>query len=171
VISLMDLLHKMTFVRRLVLVGALLAVAGSCFAHAPEPRENDFFKIETAGLLANRSKSGNTLAYTFMFLLKKPIKILRVRVEDVSGNQPVLLVDDTTPKISGGRWRATTSARPLTPDNYPWMFDTSDTRRSYRVTVSTLDNGDIVLVQPTKFYAPVKKVMIQAASQSKKKNK
>ena len=166
----MALLYKMRLVRCLVLLGAMLAVSESCFAHAPEPRENDFFKIENAGFLANTSKSRPTLKYAFMFLLKKPIKILRVRVEDVSGNPPVLLVDDTTPKISGGQWRAMTSARPMTPDNFPWMFDSSDTRKSFRVTVSTPDKGDIVLVQPAKFYASIKKVIIQI-SRSKKKNK
>jgi hypothetical protein len=167
----MALLYKMRLVRCLVLLGAMLAVSESCFAHAPDPRENDFFKIENAGFQADTSKSRPTLKYAFMFLLKKPIKILRVRVEDVSGNPPVLLVDDTTPKISDGRWRAMTSALPMTPDNFPWMFDASDTRKSFRVTVSTLDNGDIVLVQPTKFYAPVKKAIIQISSRPKKKNK
>jgi hypothetical protein len=167
----MVLLYKMKLVRCLVLLGAMLAVSESCLAHAPEPRENDFFKIENAGFQADTSKSRPTLKYAFMFLLKKPIKILRVRVEDVSGNPPVLLVDDTTPKISGSRWRAMTPARPMTPDNFPWMFDASSTRKSFRVTVSTLGQGDIVLVQPTKFYASVKKVIIQISSQSKKKNK
>lgn len=165
----MALPHKMRFVRCLVLLGAMLAVAESCFAHAPEPRENDFFKIDHAGIRGERSKSGPTLKYVFMFLLKKSIKVLRVRVEDVSGNPPVLLVDDKTPKISEGRWRGMTSARPLTPDNYPWMFDASATRKSFRVTVSTRDNGDIVLVQPTKFYASPKKMTIQITSQPKKK--
>ena len=165
----MAFLDRMRFVRWLISLSAILAVTGSCFAHAPDPRENDFFKIENAGFQADTSKSRPTLKYAFMFLLKKPIKVLRVRVEDVSGNPPVLLVDDTTPKISGGRWRATTSALPLTPDNFPWMFDASSTRKSFRVTVSTLDNGDIVLVQPTKFYASVKQAIIQIASHSKKK--
>jgi hypothetical protein len=162
---------KMGSVRFVTWIGAMLAVVGSCLAHAPEPRKNDFFKIETAGLMADRSKSGNTLVYAFMFVLKKSIKVTRVRVEDVSDKAPALLAGDTTPKISGGQWRGKTSARPLTPDNYPWMFDTSDSRRSFRVTVSTLDNGDIVLVQPAKFYAPVKKLMIQIPSRRKKKDK
>jgi len=147
----------------------MLAAAGSCLARAPDARENDFFKIENAGFQAVTSKSRPTLKYAFMFLLKKPIKILRVRVEDVSGNPPVLLVDDTTPKISGGRWRAMTRALPMTPDNYPWMFDASDTRKSFRVTVSTSDRGDIVLVQPTKFYASVKQTIIQISNRPKKK--
>jgi hypothetical protein len=163
------LVHKTTFARCFAGIIAILVAAGSCFAHAPEPSENDFFKIENAGFQADTSKSRPTLKYAFMFLLKKPIKILRVRVEDVSGNPPVLLVDDTTPKISGGRWRAMTSALPMTPDNFPWMFESSDTRKSFRVTVSTFENGDIALVQPTKFYAPVKKAIIQISSQPKKK--
>lgn len=166
-----QLVHKTTFARSFAGIIAILVAAESSFAHAPEPRENDFFKIENAGFQADTSKSRPTLKYAFMFVLKKPIKILRVRVEDVSGNPPVLLVDDTTPKISGGRWHAMTSARPMTPDNFPWMFESSDTKKSFRVTVSTLDQGDLVFVQPTKFYASVKKAIIQLSSQPKKKNK
>ena len=153
--------------KRLVLLGILL-IAGNSWAVPPRPRENKFFKMEVAGLNTKRTDAGPALAYGFMFVLKQPLEITQVRVEDVSEKTPVLLLDDRKPKISNQRWNGETPARPITPENFPWMFDRRTTKKEFRVTVFALPQGEITLTQPAVFPAEAKKWMIQTTPKLKK---
>src|ERR1044072_2479901 len=85
--------------RPAILFLALFLVVGLCPAGQPKPRENKFMKIEVAGLQARALPSGPGLAQSFMFVLKQPIQVTRVRVEDLTDKQPILLVDDRAPKV------------------------------------------------------------------------
>jgi hypothetical protein len=118
-------------------------------------------KMEAAGLTTSRLPSGAALAYAFMFSLKRPIQMTRIRVEDVTDKQPVLLVDDRAPKIADNRWTGDTRAVSMTPKHFPWMFDGSTTKKLFRITVSTKDQGEITLEQPATYDAVAKRWMIQ----------
>ncbi len=96
-------------------------------------------KIEVAGLKGSPLRSGPGLAYLFAFVLKQPIQVTRVRVEDLTDKQPVLLVDDRAPNITGNRWTGGNRALPMTRANFPWIFDDFLTSRLFRITV--LDQG------------------------------
>jgi hypothetical protein len=154
--------------KRTVLPVVMLLIAGICLAGPPRPRENKFMKMEAAGIVTGPGPSGPQLVYSFTFSLKRPLHMTRVRVEDVTNKSAVLLVDDHTPKVAGNLWNAGTRAAPLTPENFPWMFEDSKSLRVFRVTVSAADQPDIILEQPAIYPASAKKVMIQAAAKTKK---
>ena len=152
-----------------ILVVAVFVMVGTCLAGQPRPRENKFMKMEAAGLTMSRLPSGaGALAYGFMFALKQPIKIERVRVEDITDRQPVLLVDDRAPKIAKSRWTGDSRVRPLTPEHYPWMFDGKTTKKLFRITVTSSDQGEITLEQPATYEASSKRLMLQVAPKLKK---
>ncbi|MEY2562805.1 MAG: hypothetical protein QOH88_998 [Verrucomicrobiota bacterium] len=125
-------------------------------------------KMEAAGLITSRLRSGPALAYGFMFLLKQPIQMTRVRVEDITDKQPVLLIDDHTPKIADNRWKGNTRAVSMSREEFPWMFDGATTKKLFRITIFTIDQGEIVLEQPATYDATAKKWMTQTTPKLKK---
>jgi hypothetical protein len=145
--------------RPAILFLALFLVVDLCPAGQPKPRENKFMKIEVAGLQARALPSGPGLAQSFMFVLKQPIQVTRVRVEDLTDKQPILLVDDRAPKVADNRWTGMTRVVPMTPANFPWVFDDFVTRKLYRITLSTQEQGEISLEQPATFEVAVKKML------------
>jgi hypothetical protein len=145
--------------RPAILFIALFVVVDLCLAGQPRPRENKFMKMEGAGLNGSPLPSGPGLAYWFGFVLKHPIQMTRVRVEDLTDKQPVLLVDDRAPSVTRNRWTGGTHTVPMTPGNFPWMFDDFVTKRLFRITVSTMDQGEISLEQPAKFNVATKKLL------------
>lgn len=116
-------------------------------------------KIEVAGLKGSPLRSGPGLAYLFAFDLKQPIQMTRVRVEDRTDKQPVLLVDDRAPNVTGNRWTGGTRTLPMTRGNFPWIFDEFLTTRLFRITVLTMAQGEISLEQPATFSVAIKKVL------------
>lgn len=145
--------------RPAILFLALFVVVDLCLAGQPRPRENKFMKIELAGLEGSPLRSGPGLAYLFAFVLKQPVQVTRVRVEDLTDKQPVLLVDDRAPKVTGDRWSGRTRAQPMTHGNFPWVFDDFHTKKLFRFTVSTRDQGEISLEQPARFDVAIKEVL------------
>jgi hypothetical protein len=145
--------------RPAILFLALFVVVDLCPAGLPKPRENKFMKIEVAGLVARPLPSGPGLTQNFVFDLKQPIQVTRVRVEDLTDKQPILLVDDRAPKVANNRWTGGTRVVPMTPGNFPWVFDDFVTKKLYRITVSTQGQGEISLEQPATFDVAIKKVL------------
>jgi hypothetical protein len=145
--------------RPAILFLALFVVVDLCPAGQPKPRENKFMKIEVAGLQARPLPSGPGLAQIFTFVLKQPIEVTRVRVEDLTDKQPILLVDDRAPKVADKRWTGGTRVVPMTPGNFPWVFDDFATKKLYRITVSTQGQGEISLEQPATYDVAIKKML------------
>ena len=56
----------------------------------------------------------------------------------------------------------------MNTENFPWMFDGSKTKKLFRITVSTKDQGEIMLEQPATYDAGAKKLLIQITSKLKK---
>jgi hypothetical protein len=156
-------------VKQLTWLIATLAVAGTCFAGPPRPRENEFFKMEAAGFSVSRSSAGPELNYEFMFVLKQRIQITRVKIEDVTDKSAVLLIEDKQPKIKDNRWNGSTPASRVTATTFPWMYDNKTTKKLFRVTVAMGQGGEMVLTQPAAFSASTKRAMLEMAGRLKKK--
>ena len=63
----------------------LLAFAYPAVAGDPKPVQNEFVKIEVAGLaFANDPPHGATMWHPFMFQLKEPLTLTHVRIDDVN---------------------------------------------------------------------------------------
>lgn len=150
-----------------LLVVTLFVLVETCLASPPRPRENKFIKMEDAGIETSRFSSGPALAYVFMFSLKQPIKMTRVRVDDVTNNLPVLLIDDRRPKVTKNRWRGDTSALSM-KQHFPWMFDGSTTKKVFRITIFAEGQGEIALEQPASYDARTKKGLLQLTSKLKR---
>jgi hypothetical protein len=150
-----------------LLIVSLFVLVETCLASSPRPRENKFMKMDAAGITTSRLSSGPALAYVFMFSLKQPIKMTRVRVDDLTNKPPVLLIDDRKPKVTNNQWQGVTQASSMT-QSFPWMFDSSTTKKVFRITVFAEGQGEIVLKQPASYDAKTKKGMLQLTSMLKK---
>src|SRR5436190_22262750 len=117
-------------------------------------------KMEAAGILTSRLSSGPALAYTFRFSLKQPIKMTRVRVEDVTNNPPGLLIDDRRPKVTNNQWKGDTQALSM-KQHFPWMFDSSTTKKIFRITVFAESQGEIFMKHPPGYDAREKRRMLK----------
>jgi hypothetical protein len=130
----------------------LLLVASFVVAGLPRPVENDFLKMESAGLaVTNDPPRGAKLGFGFAFHLKRPLSLTRVKVEDVTDDTPTVVVDDKHPKLKNDTWGTQTELHPLTKDNFPWMYDFFDTAKKFRLTISSEGQRDIVLIQKAQF--------------------
>src|SRR5437588_1385872 len=81
-------------------VVVIIALAQACTAGQPKPAENAFIKVEVAGqTIKTAPPHGATLGYAFSFTLKKPLHLTRVRIDDITTNLPIQLVDDKDPEL------------------------------------------------------------------------
>ncbi|ACB75037.1 hypothetical protein [Opitutus terrae] len=69
----------------------------------------------------------------------------RVQVEDVSEEQPMLLVDDTDPQLKGQLWTGQSAWFDLEDPQAHWISYLGETFRVYRITITTADGATVVL--------------------------
>jgi len=129
--------------------------------------QNDDLKILT-GILEPNLKDKN-FTYQFSFELKHdhvhPPQ--SVKVDDVTDDAPVSLVDDQHPVlINGGVW--TKRVGPVDPDKVPWLTEIESTVRIFRFTVVTSDGRTLVLYQGASYPAVIKKVFREGMGIDKK---
>jgi hypothetical protein len=151
------------------LIATLLLLPSRVCAGKPNPAENEYLKIEGADIWTTAGPQGETvLVSSFLFELKKPLTLTRVRVEDVTTNPPVLLVDDKSPKIKNSKnekfWTGRAPTHPLNAENYPWIFDGRDTRKKFRVTVSSKEAPDMVLEQGAQYDRREKAILVRMSA-------
>ena len=79
-----------------------------------------------------------------------------------------MLVDDRAPKVINNQWKGDSRVWSMNAEHFPWMFDGSTTKKLFRITVSTKDQGEIMLEQPATFDAKAKKWTIEIAPKLKK---
>ena len=60
-------------------------------------------------------------------------------------------MDDKNPKGADGHWRGNSRKLPLNRENYPWMYDYFNTKRLFRVTISSKEQPEMVLTQAAAF--------------------
>jgi hypothetical protein len=124
----------------------LLSITATLFAGAPRAAENEFVKIESAGLaFHNDPPRGATLGFGFAFQLKRPLTLTQVKIDDITDQPAVVIIDDKNPKLKSGVWG------PLSKEAFPWMYDLFDTTKIFRLTISSKEQPNIVLQQKTKF--------------------
>ena len=95
----------------------------------PLPVEKDGIKVEGAGFMMAEGK----LVWGFNFTSQKPIT--SVRVEDVSGETPVLLVEDTAPTLKEGLWSGHGRPIVISRKESPWVFTRGTTTKVFRFTI------------------------------------
>lgn len=93
--------------------------------------------------------SGGKLIPTFGFDCSTKKKLLKVRVEDVTGKEALLMVEDQAPVLEDAHWKGNSAPRDITPEGVPWLYARGDTLTVFRFTVFL--DGD---VQPVVIYQP-----------------
>lgn len=124
----------------------------------PLPAESGPYKMEVAAFMTGQdeSKQHTFLIFTFGISVQKKGKPTHIRVEDVSDESAVTLVDDKSPKIEKKYWRGDAAPLMVQESSTPWVFDGKPTIRVFRVTISAKDGPDVVLYQPAWYSAQAK---------------
>lgn len=117
--------------------------------------ENDDLAITGSTLLADfRTRRVN---YGFSFQEKHPFGVRSVKVEDVTDDEPVTLIDDEHPLIDAqNRWRKVTRPFTPTPDSIPWLMEVDYNMRIYRFTIVKADGQTDVLYSGQDYGNPIK---------------
>ena len=113
--------------------------------------------------------SGGKLVPTFGFDITSKKKPINVRVEDVTGKDAVLMVEDSAPVVERAHWKGNSAPRELTPEGVPWLFTGGDTLTVFRFTVLLEGDGDpVVIYQPSVFRESSKVLLRSIPAMSKK---
>jgi hypothetical protein len=102
-------------------------------------------------------KENKTLTYLFQFTDTKKRARRSVKVEDVSDDAPIVLVQAADPKLSAtGQWHG--ESEPIAQGNprIAWLVTLPNSLRVYRFTLTFADGQTLVLLQGSMFPAPMK---------------
>jgi len=111
------------------------------------------------------------LVPTFGFDIAANKKLVQVRVEDVTGKEPIVMVEDFAPAIERAHWKGNGTPREITAEGVPWLFTRGDTLTVFRFTVKLEgDDAPIVIYQPSVFRESSKIRLQNIAAAMKKAN-
>ncbi len=144
-------------------IAMLATISGGEKIHVPLGRggvvltEEDGVKINIASLTPATEKNEKKLLYAFMFTDSRKRALRSVKVEDVSDETPVVLVNDAAPKLTdAGEWRGSTEAFDLADPRVAWLVTIQNSVRVARFTLTFADGKTLVLLQGTLYPAPIK---------------
>jgi len=128
---------------------------GSAFREA----ENGRVTITDTRLQAVNFDGSYYVRWTFTVHPKQATEFRSIRVEDVTGATPMLLVNDIAPQQDAGKWTGNAGLMELSSTSLQWLFDKSERVRTFRFTISEVDGRGYVLYQGT-LYGPNAKAAI-----------
>jgi hypothetical protein len=120
-----------------------LATSGEGF----KPAENDRVGISAASLQAVNFDGNYYVRWTFTIRPKQALELAAIRIEDVTGAAPVLLVNDVAPQQEGGLWRENAGLMEISSASAGWLLDPKETVRVFRFTISEPNGQSYVLYQ------------------------
>jgi hypothetical protein len=129
---------------------------GSGFKQA----ENARVIIADAGLQAVNLNGINYVRWKFAISPKQATSLSLVRIEEVSGPAPLLLINDVAPQTDGGRWSESGGLMDLSSASVRWLFEPGDTVRVFRLTINEPDGQSYLLYQAVP-YTPASKEAIR----------
>jgi hypothetical protein len=109
--------------------------------------ENDRVGVSEASLQAVNFDGNYYVRWTFAIRPKQATKLANVRIEDVSGASPLLLVNDVAPQQEGGVWRENAGLMEISSPNAGWLLDPKGTVRVFKFTISEPNGQSYVLYQ------------------------
>lgn len=112
-----------------------------------KPSQNDRVTVTSAGLQTVNLDGNYYVRWTFSIQPKQPIQFRSIRVEDVSGPQPVLMINDVAPQLKDGKWAGSGGMIELTPTGLPWLFDEQESVRVFQITITEMDGRTYELQQ------------------------
>jgi hypothetical protein len=124
-----------------------LTMVGETFAQA----EDDRYVVTESGLTTFRRGGRNFVRWQFSIRVKRPTPLADIKIEEVSGNAPVLVLEDRQPHLDHTYWTKQSALVPASPQALPWLYDPETTLRIFRVTITDISGRRSVLYQPASF--------------------
>lgn len=129
---------------------------------APIMATKDDITVRHAGLIPSPKFEDKQLMYLFDLEDKNPVPAKAIRVEDVTDEKTILMVEDLNPKFEKQRWFTTSRKYSGDDPEMVWISQLGDTMRVFRFTVTKADGSKIVLNQGWMVPAWTKTPMRQA---------
>jgi hypothetical protein len=124
----------------------------------PLPAEKSGITIEAAGFALGEGK------LIWAFDLTSGKALAKVVVEDVSGPNAIVLVEDSSPKLADAHWAGDAAPLALSKSGCPWLFEPGDTTKVFRFTVTLKEKSEpVVIYQPAIYPADTKRQLRQMA--------
>ena len=117
--------------------------SGAGFKHA----QNDRVEVSDASLQAVNFDGKNYVRWTFAIRPKQAAELSNIRIEDVSGPSPLLLVNDVAPQRDGGVWRENAGLMEVSSAEAGGLLDPKETVRVFKFTISEPNGQSYVLYQ------------------------
>lgn len=115
---------------------------------SPEKAKKDGIQIEAAVLLPSREPEKKEVFFAFSFVDQSGVVPKSVKIEDVSDERPVVVVEDLQPTYqAGNRWVNTPRMMQAGDPAIGWTQYVGDTFRVFRFTITKPDGREIVLHQ------------------------
>jgi hypothetical protein len=121
---------------------------------ATAPTTDDGVQIQVANFTVNKDKK---IVYVFAFNDSRGRALRSVRVDDVSDEAAVMLVDDAQPKLEpAGTWHRETEPLEFDDAKVGWFTTISNSLRVFRFTLTFSDGRKLVLHQGMLYPAVLK---------------
>jgi hypothetical protein len=124
-----------------------LTMLGETFAQA----EDDRYVVTESGLTTFRRSGRNFVRWQFSIRVKQPTPLANIKIEEVSGTAPVLVLEDHQPRLDHTYWTKQSALIPANPQVLPWLYNPEPTLRIFRVTITDVSGHTSVLYQPANF--------------------
>jgi hypothetical protein len=119
--------------------------------------ENDRFVLDESGLTTYRTGGKNFVRWRFAIMPRRPAMVRLVRIDDITGEKPVLILEDRAPRFEERSWMGESNLIPAKTESIPWLFEAGRTIRVFRITLREVGNKSFILYQPVLFTGKAKK--------------
>jgi len=126
-----------------------------------KPAENDRIIVSEPSLQAVNLDGKYYLRWSFALRPKQGAVLSTIRIEDVSDPVPLFLVNDVSPQLDAGQWMENAGLMDLPSASARWLFESKETVRIFRFTMSEPDGQSYVLYQGVR-YSPASKEALRA---------
>ena len=109
--------------------------------------ENDRVGVSEAALQPVNFDGNYYVRWTFAIHPKQAAVLSNIRIEDVTGPSPLLLVNDVAPQQDGGIWRENAGLMEISSSDAGWLLDPKETVRVFKFTIREPNGQSYVLYQ------------------------
>jgi hypothetical protein len=123
-----------------------------------KPGKADGYEVYLAALQPGKEKRESF--YAFGLLALKEPALRRIKVEDISDETAVTLIDDENPKFENRQWKKDTEMISADDPRMRWVFQITASMRVYHLTLTRADGSNVSFNHIT-MYAPMMKGLIR----------
>jgi hypothetical protein len=122
--------------------------------------ENARFALSSAKVRAVIDQGITYLQWQFKFKAKIATAIQSVRVEDITGPIPIMLVNDQAVQLSAGEWSGFSGEIDPQSATISWLFGPGESVRSFRYVITGV-NGESDTLQQTAAFSQGEKTTLR----------